>query len=312
MSWRLGGLVISILALSGCQCVRAPDVTYSCAGDQDCLAGERCVGARCVTDTSDAGGGSGSDAGGDAGATDGGATDGGADAGFEKNCANGMDDDSDGETDCADSDCAGRVCREKAHACDAEESCAANACPADVYETPGTACDDGTPCTAGDQCLMDGGCEGTRGAPIFRCTKPGIIEILSVGSCPMAGELCGEPAPDAGLLARELPDAGEENLLVHSPSAPDGGCIETLPDGGVAIVADVCVDWLLDSAQRPGMCVTNLFRSRVSSSPFTGSVAVYQYRFNSGSPQHFFSLNRYGPMFSQPDPSDPIFYACPP
>lgn len=327
VNWRLGGLVISILALSsGCQCVRAPDVTYFCAGDQDCLSGERCVGERCVADAGDAGEDGGTDAGEDAGTdagvdagtdagVDAGATDGGPDGGgFEKDCANGMDDDSDGKTDCADDDCTGRVCRGKAHACDAEELCVATTlpCPDDAYETPGTTCDDGTPCTAGDQCQMDGGCDGTRGAPIFRCTQPGIIEILAVGSCPPAGVLCAGSAPDEVLLARELPDAGTLTFAVSSPPAADGGCVESQPDGGVVFIADICGDWVLDAQPRANMCGTNTTSLGVAASSITGGVGVYQHRFNSGSPRHQFSLSRNGPAFSQPDPSDPIFYACPP
>lgn len=313
--------MISILALSGCQCVRAPDVTYSCVRDSDCLSGERCVGERCLTDADDAG----SDAGLDAGATDAGedagtdagqdagATDGGPDGGgFEKDCENGMDDDDDGDTDCEDLDCAGRVCRGKAHACDVEEICTANACPVDAYENPGTMCDDGTPCTAGDQCRMDGGCDGTRGAPIYRCTQPGIIEILAVGSCPPSGGLCGAGAPVEVLLARELPDAGALPFTVSSPPAFDGGCVEVLSDGGTVFTAEICLDWILDTQVRPNMCSTNTLALQVSASTIEGGVGVYQHRLSNGPPGHLYSLSRNGPTFSMPDPMDPVFYACPP
>jgi hypothetical protein len=58
----------------------------------------------------------------------------------DKACADGVDNDMDGKTDCADSDCNGITCRTKSDACDVPEVCTNGACPADALASPGTVC----------------------------------------------------------------------------------------------------------------------------------------------------------------------------
>lgn len=296
------------LVLTACQCVQPPAVTYACVSDLDCTAEERCVERLCLSR-----GDGGQEDGGqeDGGRVDGGQVDGGQeDGGVEGDCGDGVDDDGDGRSDCSDEDCAGRPCRAKASACDAVEVCMAGVCPGDENEPAGSVCDDGTACTREDRCQEDGGCEGVKGPQLFRCTQPGVVEILST-SCPPAGLLCGPGAPEQEVLARELPNTAQQILVVNSPMT-DGGCQQALPDGGSVSIADTCGDWVLDSAPRAGMCVTNQVQLAVDSAPFPGSVAVYQHLFVSKTPRHLFSLNRMGPPFSQLDPGTPLFYACPP
>ncbi|MBL8918312.1 MAG: hypothetical protein JNJ54_05590 [Myxococcaceae bacterium] len=352
-------LAAGVLPLSpGCQCVRAPDVTYPCGTSADCLTSEQCVAGLCTTDKADAGDAGGLDAGSDAGApdaggdagtsdagsdagaldagSDGGALDAGGDAGAldagsdagaldggldggltdggqpKENCANQMDDDGDGDVDCGDRDCMQQPCRLRAHACDAEEVCLGVVCPPDGLEASGTRCDDGNRCTASDQCVADGGCEGVRGIPLYRCTQP-TIEILSRGSCPVGLDFCGPMNPLQTLIAREVPDAGAVRLQVSSPGAMDGGCLEVLPDGGVALTAAVCADWVLGAGVRAGMCGTNTIELEVSPVFFPGSLPLHQFRLpDAGGPLHLFSTSPVGPPLSQPDPQDPLFFVCPP
>jgi hypothetical protein len=70
----------------------------------------------------------------------------------ELNCGDGVDDDCDGKTDCADADCAGKTC-EDGDKCTEGDTCTDGACK------PGTkkSCDDGNPCTLDGECA-DGSC----------------------------------------------------------------------------------------------------------------------------------------------------------
>lgn len=328
--WLLA-LATSVPLVVGCQCVRVPDVTYPCLTPADCLASERCVAGFCATEQGDGGDAGGTadagaaDAGSDAGAldagTDAGAPDAGSDAGVDggskrEDCTNQVDDDLDGDADCADTDCRQEICRPRVHPCDAVERCTGNACPPDVLEVSGTDCDDGTACTAGDQCQADGGCDGVRGLPVYRCTQPMEIEILGRGSCPASADLC-EPVGGSTvvqtLIAREIPDAGALQLVISSPPAADGGCSESLADGGIVITASICGDWVAGLQPRVGMCATNALPFHVSPVRFPQAVPVHQFRMPAGvRPAHQFSTDPQGPPLSQPDPPAPLFYACPP
>lgn len=89
----------------------------------------------------------------------------------ETDCANRDDDDLDGDTDCADSDCEGR------------------------------ACDDADPCTGSDACAA-GVCDGVPGRPVQRCTGPGDLEVYALeDGCPSECSL-----GDSGVIWRVPPD----------------------------------------------------------------------------------------------------------
>jgi hypothetical protein len=84
-----------LLLLAGCVCVGDPTGPFACSASNDCAGTEQCVAGRCEETDS----GLPPDAGHKA--------DGGA---IETNCANLIDDDGDGLTDCADPDCANKRC----------------------------------------------------------------------------------------------------------------------------------------------------------------------------------------------------------
>ncbi len=128
-----------------------------CRTDANCPSGQVC-GANLKCDVG--GGGAGSS---DGGRVDGGGTvpDAGADFVFDAGrgegtaggtCFDGRDNDNDGATDCADSDCATQPCRAPRGICDAIETCVAGmtTCPADGFAPttrtcgPAAGCGDGT------------------------------------------------------------------------------------------------------------------------------------------------------------------------
>ncbi len=101
----------------------------------------------------------------------------------ERACADGVDDDGDGFTDCKDEDCDQQPCAETA--CFVQKRCDQRTCsggvertctsaPTTCFEPVGAcrgdgcqytlkaACSDGDACTANDRCQLDGGCAGTR------------------------------------------------------------------------------------------------------------------------------------------------------
>src|SRR2546423_3596598 len=122
------------LALSGCSL----DLTGAlCQSDQNCPRSQFCRAGTCqVGPRTDAGG---------------------TELSFGPfACSDGIDNDGDGKTDCADSSCDGLVCRPSSGGCDAPESCSNGVCPADQFLPATTVCRPG----AGD-CDVAESCTGT-------------------------------------------------------------------------------------------------------------------------------------------------------
>ncbi|MFO0597568.1 MAG: hypothetical protein U0228_19840 [Myxococcaceae bacterium] len=158
---------------------------------------------------------------------------------IEVNCANGLDDDADGQKDCADLDCTDRACS-TGNACIEGQTCSNGTCqggrqvqcstpPSGCFSVsglcvvdagcryapmPGTMCNDGSDCTQNDRCDTTGGCTGTPMA----CTNP------PPGPCWKAAGAC---AIDAGCLYD--PDVGascndSDNCTTTDSCLADGGC----------------------------------------------------------------------------------------
>ncbi len=128
----------------------------------------------------------------DAGVADAGRPDAGfPDAGpGEAICLDGLDDDHDGLTDCLDPDCATRVCRNSAGACDSAEVCASGACPADNFLPASTTCRS----SAGD-CDVAESCTGSSAACPADLMKSGGVECrASAGACDL-NETCTGVTP---------------------------------------------------------------------------------------------------------------------
>lgn len=116
-------------------------------------------------------------------------------------CANQMDDDGDGLTDCQDPSCVGGACND-GNACTNNTLCVGTSCGG------GTAviCPPAPVCNVVDQCLADGGCSFVAAPPGATCDGG----ACSAGVCvPIV------PVPDAGVPDAGVPDAGVP--------VPDGG-----------------------------------------------------------------------------------------
>jgi hypothetical protein len=158
---------------------------HACARDADCTSGAcgrgSCVSGACLVvpdDTACHGGTCGADytcAGGtDAGATDAGSDDARHCTASEAACANGMDDDCDGQADCADSDCAGVAC-DDGNACTHTDRCSGGACA-------------GTAISCVDEPCRSHTCNGTAS-----CTDANIRDGMGCpdDGNPCTGEFCG-------------------------------------------------------------------------------------------------------------------------
>ena len=92
------------------------------------------------------------------------------DASEAGNCFGGVDDDGDGATDCADSDCATAPVCDCGSAADCEDGnpCTADSCTAGICAYDAVVCNDGNPCTK-DVCVQGQGCSAT---PMDDCGVP--------------------------------------------------------------------------------------------------------------------------------------------
>ncbi|PZR16789.1 MAG: hypothetical protein DI536_06460 [Archangium gephyra] len=144
-----------------------------------------------------------------------------ADATRETNCGDAMDDDGDGEIDCADADCDGRACVSE-NRCVEGQTCLEGACqggtqvtcdapPQCFVQTAGVCvvergcqylpdlgmgCDDEDPCTTNDRCASTGSCSGTPRV----CDSPpvGVQCVKSIGQCTTDGGCTYTIDVDAG------------------------------------------------------------------------------------------------------------------
>ncbi|MDP1921239.1 MAG: hypothetical protein Q8L14_33670 [Myxococcales bacterium] len=200
----------------------------------------------------DAGGSAGGDAGGSVaggGAFAGGAAGGGSMAGgaaggsavdagcapSESSCANGLDDDCDGQRDCADSDCDTRTCSDGS-SCTVADRCIGTTCvgtgtcttppaPATCYG-PGSCladggcgytfrddagCDDADACTTNDRCTA-GACRGTA----VGCSSPPSC-FAGPGTCNPSTGQCTYAGADAGTLCND------NNLCTQGDRCVDAG-----------------------------------------------------------------------------------------
>ncbi len=161
---RLGPLLALCTLWSCSLLVQFDPESQPCDSTGACLSGYTCVNNLCkaidggVLGDAGAGGGTGGGSG-DAGCTV-----------TRENCANGLDDDCDGQKDCADSDCAAQPC-DDGNGCTTGETCSAMS----------RTCAGGTPrtCTTPGPCERDAGtCELDAG----RCVYPAAVDGTSCGS----------------------------------------------------------------------------------------------------------------------------------
>ncbi len=139
--------------------------------------------------------------------TDGGVSDGGVDTGSscattETACDDGMDEDCDGLTDCADDDCIG------------------------------ASCDDGFFCTMNDKCGTDGACSDTEPRCATFCNE----STMSCEECTMDAD-CGAPTTGAwgscGGFSDACSETGTQTRSVTTPRCNSGTCtVETTSESG--------------------------------------------------------------------------------
>lgn len=161
---------------------------------------------------------------------------------IETACANGLDDDGDGQIDCADVDCTDRSCT-TGNACVTGQTCSNGGCqggrqvrcdtpPSSCFmagglcvvdagcrylATPGTTCEDGSDCTTMDRCDNGGVCVGQ----IRQCTQP------PAGQCWAAAGVCVADAgcsyqPAVGTACND-----QENCTIDDRCDGDAGCTGT-------------------------------------------------------------------------------------
>ncbi len=190
-------LFLLVPALAACP------LTYegACAVDDNCPTGQSCFEGRCRVSTTPSM------------PPDGGGDDGGMMPsnveGPGGTCFDGIDNDSDGQKDCGDPDCANQVCRAAKGACDLEERCTDGACPAtDEKAGAGVVC---RPAVDGG-CDTDDMCDGTSdecGTDVVAAM--GTTCRAAAGDCD-APEVCDGTLPtcpddrrvDAGVVCRPI------------------------------------------------------------------------------------------------------------
>jgi hypothetical protein len=226
-----------------------------CSSDENCPTGQHCVAGFCDYGSGTdggagggtgmdggvgggsgggtgggAGGGSGGGSGGGTGGSDGGEVDAGpvdagvGEASFGANaCFDGADNDSDGMTDCADSDCNGAACRATAGDCDKAESCFNGTCPADTLRTATEVCRG----AAGD-CDLEELCSGVdAGCPADVMLGTGAECRAAMGPCDIAERCTGGSAcpPDVLEPATKVCGAGNDECdLEEKCTGVDAGC----------------------------------------------------------------------------------------
>lgn len=193
---------------------------------------------------------------------------------IETNCANGLDDDADGQLDCLDVDCTDRSCS-TGNACVTGQTCSNGGCqggqqvacttpPSGCFMAgglcvvdagcrylamPGNACDDGSDCTSTDRCDNVGACVGQ----VRQCTMPPPGECwAAAGVCvadagctyqPDVGATCDDQqnctindqcTGDAGCAGTQVTCAARECSVPSGSCTADGGCLYAALDAGLA------------------------------------------------------------------------------
>lgn len=158
---------------------------------------------------------------------------------IETNCANGVDDDQDGQLDCADQDCTDRACT-TGNVCVAGQTCQAGSCQGGqsvTCDSPPSSCfspaglcvvgvgcryliNAGDLCDAGNDCMQSTRCDATGACtgPMRACTQP------PAGQCWSPAGLC---VPDAGCTYQPAVDAGcddNDNCTLDDRCDVDAGC----------------------------------------------------------------------------------------
>ncbi len=193
---------------------------------------------------------------------------------IETNCGNGLDDDGDGQFDCADVDCTERACT-AGNACVTGQTCTNGSCqngqqvacnspPSGCFMAgglcvvdagcrylamPGNSCDDGSDCTMSDRCDGLGACFGMP----RQCTAPPAGQCwVAAGVCavdagctyqPAVGSTCNDQENctiddrcdgDAGCTGTRVGCAPRECAAPSGTCTADGGCNYTPLDAGIA------------------------------------------------------------------------------
>ncbi len=229
--------LVFVLLMLAASCV--PNIVGApCSTSAQCPTNQTCVAGKCALGTDGVGGGTGVDGGagggiGSAGGTGGSGGSGGSGGGAmgtEADCADNLDNDSDGAFDCEDSDCANEECRPGNSECDLAETCANLVCPTDLFAASTVecraaisgSCDRAELCTgnspdcpadevikAGDVCRtadpndlcdMDEACDGVSA----RCPTDGFMPMGT--SCRRAADVCDVEEFCSGATATCPPD----------------------------------------------------------------------------------------------------------
>ena len=192
---------------------------------------------------------------------------------IETNCANGLDDDADGQADCADVDCTDRSCS-TGNACVTGQTCSNGGCQGGLRVTcdtppsgcfmaggvcvvdagcrylamPGNDCDDGNDCTTTDRCDNSGQCGGQLRActqpPAGQCWAPAGVCVADAGCTyqPDVGATCDDTdnctvgdqcTGDAGCTGTRVTCAPRECAVPSGACTADGGCLYAALDAGL-------------------------------------------------------------------------------
>lgn len=196
----------------------------------------------------------------------------------EELCADGLDDDRDGQIDCADSDCNAKPCT-SSMLCFAGTTCSGGTCgggavrtcnapPTSCFQSTGScepsdggcvytlnaaaACNDNNSCTQQDRCETDGSC---RGMPIA-CSQSTNVCLETMGTCD--GGCAFAAKPDAGCddnisctiddrctaqgtcAGSRISCAAVDCRTVANRCEVDGGCVYDMVDAGTGCDGGLC------------------------------------------------------------------------
>ena len=192
---------------------------------------------------------------------------------METTCNNGLDDDNDGQLDCADIDCTERVCT-TGNACVTGQTCVNGSCqggmqvtcntpPSSCFmssglcvvdagcrylATPNNPCDDSSDCTMNDRCNAMGACVGQARTcstpPPGQCWSMAGVCLADAGCTyqPAVGSTCNDQNNctvddrcdgDAGCRGTQVTCAVRACAVPTGTCTADGGCTYAALDAGV-------------------------------------------------------------------------------